>query len=540
MTNPSSTTLEEFISLVFPTNTRVLGRADLARKVAWIVMTTIGEVATRCSSDDFVLLIPPYPQDLASRLNSLTQIGVAGVAIVEPVSLVVTQIAEQKNLAIIPLPASADLRALERAGLGVVVNRSTVIEQRASQVYEQLMVLSAENEGLDAMTDLIGTQTNKSIIVQDKRLNVIASWYDAKTMPQHESIETWVASLDNLPEELHDRKRAAQLGSSSTQSMPMPAANLMRIIVPIIVKGMARGYFSMIAPQDSIGVLEQRIAERSAAACAIEMAKAKAVSEAEKRVRGTFVDALLSGSLSSTEAAQWARHNRYDPEGKHAAIVADWAGKEHPTYRRLETLVHGLGKSFQTATLVQARDNEVVIFAQLAPRQGIETARHLAETIRHQSANEFPNDPLAIGIGRVSEALIGLRDSYREARQALSMARRLASSDPLYFGELNVYRLLFQLEDSPELASFTEETIGKLIAYDRAQGTDLIETLNAYFAHNGNLSATAEALYVHRNTLLYRMERIREISGLDFDNSETRLSVQLALRAHRLLLSRIE
>ena len=538
MTSPSSTTLEEFISLVFPHNTRVLGRADLARKVAWIVMTPIGEVASRCSADDFVLLVPPYPQDLASKLNSLTQIGVAGVAIVEPVSLVVTQIAEQKNLAIIPLPASADLRALERTGLGVLMNRSAVIEQHASQVYEQLMVLSAENEGLDAMTDLIGTHTNKSVVVQDKRLNVIASWYDAKTIPQHESIETWVSHLDNLPEELHDRKRAAQRGGSFTQSMSIE--NLVRVIVPIIVKGMARGYFSMIASQESIGILEQRIAERSAAACAIEMAKAKAVSEAEKRVRGTFVDALLAGSLSSTEAAQWAKHNRYDPEGKHAAIVADWAGKEHPTYRRLETMVHGLGKSFQTATLVQARDNEVVIFAQLAPRQGIETARHLAETIRHQSANEFPNDPLAIGIGRVSEALIGLRDSYREARQALSMARRLASSDPLYFGELNVYRLLFQLEDSPELASFTEETIGKLIAYDRAQGTDLIETLNAYFAHNSNLSATAEALYVHRNTLLYRMERIREISGLDFDNSETRLSVQLALRAHRLLLSRIE
>jgi purine catabolism regulator len=120
------------------------------------------------------------------------------------------------------------------------------------------------------------------------------------------------------------------------------------------------------------------------------------------------------------------------------------------------------------------------------------------------------------------------------------MARRLADPNPLYFGELNVYRLLFLLEHSPELASFCQETIGKLIEYDRTQGTELVETLSAYFGHKSNLSQTAEALFVHRNTLLYRMERIREISGLDLDNPETRLSIQLALRAHRLLTAREE
>jgi purine catabolism regulator len=118
------------------------------------------------------------------------------------------------------------------------------------------------------------------------------------------------------------------------------------------------------------------------------------------------------------------------------------------------------------------------------------------------------------------------------------MARRLAAPNPLYFGELHVYRLLFLLERHPELAAFRQEIIGTLVEYDRTQRSDLIETLTSYFAHKGNLSQTAEALFVHRNTLLYRMERIREISGLDLDNPETRLSIELALRAHRLLLAR--
>ena len=173
-------------------------------------------------------------------------------------------------------------------------------------------------------------------------------------------------------------------------------------------------------------------------------------------------------------------------------------------------------------------------------RQGIEAARRIADSIRRQANGEFANDPLAMGLGRPVDGLIGLRDSYREARQALSMARRLADPNPLYFGELNVYRLLFQLEYSPELGAFCNEIIGSLIEYDRTQGTDLVETLTAYFAHKGNLSQTAEAMFVHRNTLLYRMDRIKEISGLDLDNPETRLSIQLALRARRLLTAREE
>jgi purine catabolism regulator len=62
-----------------------------------------------------------------------------------------------------------------------------------------------------------------------------------------------------------------------------------------------------------------------------------------------------------------------------------------------------------------------------------------------------------------------------------------------------------------------------------------LQTLSAYFTHHGNLSQTAEALFIHRNTLQYRMDRIAEISGFDLDNPETRLAVQLALKAYRLI-----
>jgi PucR family transcriptional regulator, purine catabolism regulatory protein len=531
--------LEELTRLALPTGATVLaGRGSMLRPVTWVVSTTASDCAARLSSGDFAFLLPPYLTELIAQIPRLAQIGVAGLAVIGDVLPTIVDAAERSELPLLALPELTNLRRIERMALALVLDRDTAIEQRAAQLYQQLTIMSAEAAGLDAMATLIGRATGKTVLIQDKRLELIAAWYAPEPTTPHEAIKAWVGASANLPKELWDRKRAAQ--SQDILEQPLPMDGLTRLIVPIIAKGMARGFLSLIAPSGSLGNFDRNVGERGAAACALEMAKAKAVSEAEKRVRGNFVDALLAASLSSLEAARWAKHNKYNPDGRHAAIVADWSKKEHPSYRRLETLIHGLVGTLHSGVLTQARENEVVIFSQLDPRQGIESARHLADSIRRQAANEFPDDPLALGIGRPVDALVALRDSYREARQALSMARRLADPNPLYFGELNVYRLLFQLEYSPELASFCQETIGTLVEYDRSQGTDLIETLTSYFAHKGNLSQTAEALFVHRNTLLYRMERIKEISGLDLDNPETRLSIQLALRAHRLLTAREE
>jgi purine catabolism regulator len=535
MSDLQTPTLRELVQLAFPIETRVFAeRGWLERPVTWVVSTSADGWA-RLASGDLAFLLPPHPNDLAAQFMRLAQVGVAGIAVVGDPPPGFIDAAHQAQVPLVAVPPSADLRQGERLALSYILNHDVALEQHVTQLYQQLTGLSAENAGLEAMADLIGRTTNRTVLIQDKRLNVIAAWFAPEDANARTHIEGWVAAPSNVPEALRDRKRAAQ--SRKTLEQLLPELDRARVIAPIVAKGMARGFLSLIAGQDTLGQFDRNVAEQGAAACALEMAKAKAVSEAEKRVRGGFVEGLLAGSLSPEQAVRWAKRDQYNPDGKHAAVAVTWAKKEHPSHRRLETIIHGLTR---TEMLVHAHEDEVVIFVRLEPREGVEHARVIGENIVRLAKAEYPNAPLAIGIGRAVGTLIDLRDSYREARQALSMARRLAASTPLYFGELNVYRLLFLLEHHPELAAFRQEVIGALIEYDRTHGTDLIETLTAYFAHNGNLTQTAEALFVHRNTLLYRMERIRAIGGLDLDNPETRLNVQLALRAHRLLLAREE
>lgn len=93
-------------------------------------------------------------------------------------------------------------------------------------------------------------------------------------------------------------------------------------------------------------------------------------------------------------------------------------------------------------------------------------------------------------------------------------------------------RRLDVLSRSPELASFAE-LVRPLVNYDRARGSDLVRTLSVYFETGANASETADRLFLHRNSLLYRLERIQGLTGLDLKEPEARLALQLGLLATR-------
>jgi purine catabolism regulator len=275
------------------------------------------------------------------------------------------------------------------------------------------------------------------------------------------------------------------------------------------------------------------VIEQGAQVCAVEMARKKAVREAEKRLKGDLLTALLQDDLSSGDAHLWVQTMGMDLNQAHAALRFAWDTASPPSRRRLETLVNGEIAHQDLKVIVSPMSVEVACFCQVSPDASRpEAALSLARAVLDQAAQEFPDAPARCGVGSPASELSDWRISFRQAGQALEMARRLGNPTPLYFPDLSVYRLLLQIEHNPELMAFQEAILGPLLAYEG--GEEFIRTLEAFFNNNGNLSQTAESLFIHRNTLLYRMERIAEISGLDLDNPETRLAVQLALRIHRM------
>ncbi|MGI8429841.1 MAG: PucR family transcriptional regulator [Solirubrobacteraceae bacterium] len=105
----------------------------------------------------------------------------------------------------------------------------------------------------------------------------------------------------------------------------------------------------------------------------------------------------------------------------------------------------------------------------------------------------------------------------------------------------STYRLLVRTlaAEPEEIRRFYENTVAPLVHYDAQYHTDLVATLDAYLGHNCNMNQTAAAVYAHRHTISYRLERVRELTGLDPSTSDHRERLGLGLKAHRILAPRL-
>ncbi len=127
----------------------------------------------------------------------------------------------------------------------------------------------------------------------------------------------------------------------------------------------------------------------------------------------------------------------------------------------------------------------------------------------------------------------------RRARRCSRRTSREGSGDAasLAFEETGAYRLLLSAmsENPGELQRFYAETVEPLVAYDEQYETELVRTLEAFLEADGNVAGTAQRLFTHRHTIYYRLERVRELSGLDVSSSDGREKLSLGLKSMRVL-----
>ncbi len=160
--------------------------------------------------------------------------------------------------------------------------------------------------------------------------------------------------------------------------------------------------------------------------------------------------------------------------------------------------------------------------------------RQIVDDVRGQLATRTPSGLVAAGISRPASGLSALREAYREAKDAVSISNELGDREQTtFYGDLKLFQLLLALKERnlDQMRRFYLETLGPLVEHDDRKQGDLIRTLSGFFEANGNLAKAATDLNVHRNTLVYRLERIGELTGLNLDDPENRLILHLSLKS---------
>ena len=146
---------------------------------------------------------------------------------------------------------------------------------------------------------------------------------------------------------------------------------------------------------------------------------------------------------------------------------------------------------------------------------------------KHRMEVRMPDRKISIGIGSRMKDLSSLHLAYRRAEAAVQMADATGKT-LLHFDEMGIYRLLYLLPDQPLLTEMSEEALKPLLDYDRQHDGQYVETLETYLKLGGSFAAMADVMYVHRNTLMYRMNNIKKLLGSDLSSAQDRLRYQMA------------
>ncbi len=136
---------------------------------------------------------------------------------------------------------------------------------------------------------------------------------------------------------------------------------------------------------------------------------------------------------------------------------------------------------------------------------------------------------IRVGVGTAYEYIEDLKKSYQEAKSAIDISNIMTKEEKIYFYEnLGIYSLITQISNGKFLDEYVESKIGKLIKMDKMQEGDLCDTLETYLEYNCNANAASESLFIHRNTMRYRMDKIKKILDNDINNMSVLLELKLA------------
>jgi hypothetical protein len=267
-------------------------------------------------------------------------------------------------------------------------------------------------------------------------------------------------------------------------------------------------------------------------ALAVALARRKTIATTKIGLTQNIVDALIDGLVpaSVTTDAHLLGFDLTRPARMFVLrIVRDGAELLDSDRSRIEALIAEFGASRELTICASWRGPDLVL---LVPSSAL--AKGGDAPLAHQILKTIARDKIArhvtvrAGVGGIAKNLHDFPRSYREAVMCLD-AKQPDDSPIVFFDELGVQWLISQLP--PEaLQVFHDRVLGDLQAYDDLHGGHLIESLRAFLDARCDAVAAGHALNVHPNTMRYRLQRIRELTGLDMSEADVRLSVEVALR----------
>ncbi|MEM7336057.1 MAG: PucR family transcriptional regulator ligand-binding domain-containing protein [Chloroflexota bacterium] len=525
----------------------VAGEAGLDNLIEWVHIVDIPNAQFEYDRQGILLLTTGIGmQDdeaaQAGLIQKLTNQGFSGLVWslgsgFTAVPDLVKNEAEKQNFPVITSPKDVMFVDLSKQILDRITKRQVRLLKRSNNIQGQLTDIVLKGGTLQELAEMLGNSIQRSISIEDSSFRVVASH---QVGPIDDSRKRTLANGRTPPDMAQGlidsgiySRLLQKMGPIYLESMPEIGLDFERVVAPIIVDREIYGYMWIISGDRPFTELDELATEQAATVAALLLFKNMAVQEATESLRGDFLEELLNGNIHSIHFSEQAHRLGFKKDKSHQILLIQGMPKAGGNGRSLYDNVQQWLHNIKARPLLISRDKRIVLILESSDEtSGKQIAEGLINDLNH------PACPLLIGIGqptKLSNESEGLRESYEQAEEALQIGLALnKKNEYLLFSDLGLHHWLYHLPSSQQDGNKFLGKIRELARYDEARNTELVKTLEAYLDHGGSLVDTAESLYIHRNTLLHRLERIKTLNHIDLRNPIYRLNLHIAVKAFRL------
>jgi sugar diacid utilization regulator len=421
------------------------------------------------------------------------------------------------------------------------------ILERTDTIRERLAQCILNDQGAKDIAVTLAELMNCTVVLEDTHLVILSVSVPKQTDTR--GLLTPYLPIMTSPSfkkssTLHlNQKRSFQLNDQFSNVL------VNRLVSPIRVCNRLFGFVSLLRPELPFTEFDSKALEQAAIILALEILKEKEIAEVEWRLKGDFIDELLSGNFSDINSIiNRAFGLNYNITLPHRVLVLEIHNFSQlvKSFRQnekkilqfkteLASTVEACLKRFGKGMVVN-RSDKIIMLVQLNKLDSPEMdTRQLAENIIEQVSHRFPNVAPSIGIGSICTELTGFSHSYLCAQKAINIGKIMnKKGQVLSLEQFAAHALLFSALNPTDLYSFAANQIGSLLEYDDTNKTQLIPTLQELLNHRGNVEASARTMNMSVGGLKYRLQRIEEITGQDLRDSQTCFNLQLGLNILQL------
>ncbi|WP_203555630.1 helix-turn-helix domain-containing protein [Bacillus sp. B15-48] len=390
-------------------------------------------------------------------------------------------------------------------------------------------LLTVSMEGIEQITGKLASLLSLPVLITD---------------PLNHELQS--ASLDHeFCENILAIERLTKVDNNDSFKCKIMSANfdILAFATPIIEDSQTLGYIYIIDENNNVDLESVgSILTFAASLCSIQLKRKKELKQEQMKFKEAFLFDLLYGNMKQpVEILEYGKIWGWDLSLPLTAVVFSLQDFNHVStdkqlINHLHYIIERTLNERNVKPITLPKQSQVIVILTM---QGNEDKLHFRASLEEFSSTIFKqmcsynNDrKFSCGIGTVYYSPVDVFRSYQEAKVALELGEILEIQIP-YFSDLGLERILYK-HDLQDIKEYFHSVLGELANYDSMNNAQLMETLHVFATHQFDMTATSKALFLHRNTLRYRLKKIEEILKRELNDLNNQLDIIAAFKIKQL------